>query len=477
MEYAEEIYGPPGCGKTTYQMNVITNLIAEGFHPDRIAFLSHTRAAAGEALSRLNMTRSDKVSTIHSLAYRMLGMGSTSLVNHTRLQEFSAKIGVPIKNGSIDSDEGIEIGDEYLGIMNKARNSCRHPDDEYQESSRPGSLPQFQAFVKGFAEWKKANGYVDFTDMLERFLLWAEHNKLPRFEADGLIIDEAQDLSVLQWRVIDILCSQVRRVYISGDDDQAIYVWGGADPKGMVRFGEKYGAQRRVLSQSYRVPKAVQAVALDIIHRVGHRVDKEYAPRAENGIVNRYGYIDSLTVAHGEDALFLCRTGAQKKEVEKWLLAEGVPYLMEGGKPGLYQTKAANAIRAFKKLQRGDSISATEMQHLEAAIQRQHRDLVVARQFEDLLKKDFWKVIDIPSWHMDFYRQNDVDVAPTIRVSSIHGAKGREAERVVLHTGMTDRVADGMERDPDAEHRVFYVGSTRAKHQLDIVDGNSGYQI
>lgn len=64
---------------------------------------------------------------------------------------------------------------------------------------------------------------------------------------------------------------------------------------------------------------------------------------------------------------------------------------------------------------------------------------------------------------------------PNVKLSTIHGAKGMEAERVILYTGMTERVFDGMARNPDAEHRVFYVGVTRAKHTLDVVHGALGY--
>jgi len=66
-----------------------------------------------------------------------------------------------------------------------------------------------------------------------------------------------------------------------------------------------------------------------------------------------------------------------------------------------------------------------------------------------------------------------LNVEPTIHLSTIHGSKGREADRVVLINGMTARSAEAMDRDPDSEIRTFYVGITRARHQLDVVDGDN----
>jgi len=386
-------------------------------------------------------------------------------------------INIPIKNGSIDSEEGIEVGDEYLGIMNLARGRCIPFSTAYDNSDHPGFKPEFEAFVEGYMEWKKQNGYIDFTDMLERFVAYAAQSKLPEFDAKVLLVDEAQDLSTLQCQVINILARTLDRIYIAGDDDQAIYVWGGADPAGMTDFQDRYGADHTVLGQSYRVPKLVQELALDVITRVDSRVAKEYAPRAEVGTVERYSYIDSLPFKHGEETLVLCRTGAQKKEVEKHFVEQNIPYLMDGGKPGKYQSKAAKAIKAFNKLTRGEGITPQEQEALASGVQRQYRDDVMNRNFPALLKRGYMQVIDIPRWDYDFYKNADLDLNPTIKVSSIHGAKGREADRVVLHTGMTERTLAGMDRDPDAEHRVFYVGVTRAKHRLDILHGHQGYDL
>jgi DNA helicase-2/ATP-dependent DNA helicase PcrA len=71
-----------------------------------------------------------------------------------------------------------------------------------------------------------------------------------------------------------------------------------------------------------------------------------------------------------------------------------------------------------------------------------------------------------------YFHMVDPREEPRVRLSTIHGAKGMEAERVILLNAMTERVVSGMLRDPDSELRTFYVAMTRAREDLVIVEGN-----
>ena len=75
------------------------------------------------------------------------------------------------------------------------------------------------------SEFKEAKMLMDFTDLLEQIVEQPE--RLPTLQA--LIIDEAQDLSKLQWKLVMQLADKAQRTWIAGDDDQAVYVWAGAD--------------------------------------------------------------------------------------------------------------------------------------------------------------------------------------------------------------------------------------------------------
>ena len=111
------IYGPPGTGKTTELLRRVKAVRDSGVAPERIAFLSFTRAAASEALSRLGIKKSKNVSTIHALAFRTLGLKQSQVVDPAKLREFSKAVGVPVIGKSPEDDEERSDGDFYLDMF------------------------------------------------------------------------------------------------------------------------------------------------------------------------------------------------------------------------------------------------------------------------------------------------------------------------------------------------------------------------
>lgn len=111
----------------------------------------------------------------------------------------------------------------------------------------------------------------------------------------------------------------------------------------------------------------------------------------------------------------------------------------------------------------------TAQPHVKQLLQDKKLMAIVKMRDED--------VIDVaPGWY-DYYARVDLSVTPSVRVMTIHASKGHEADRVVLDTSLTQRVADGVITDPDSEARVYYVGVTRARQQLDILHGHNGYDL
>ena len=399
-------------------------------------------------------------------------MRQAQVVDHAKLKEFSNAVGVPIIGKSPEDDEERADGDFYLDLLNYARNTFSHPSEVYDVSDRPGNRAEYNAFVRSYAEWKSTYGYYDFTDMLER----ASRGAM-RGDAEVIFVDEAQDLSPLQWRVIERLVRHAREVHIAGDDDQAIYTWAGADAHGMARFTQKHKGDSHVLSLSHRLPAAIHAKSQDLIRRVALRVDKDFSPRPDAGLVRTHGSINSVDIVHGEDILLLGRTHSVLREVEQSLVEQRIPYTRETGRPGMYQNRYATAIRVFRKLQRGDKISDSERSGLFAVATASTRRSLEENDYANIVRRPFYVALNIPGRVVDFYADADLDVAPTIRLSTIHAAKGHEANRVILLTDQTARVQLSAEKNPDDECRVFYVGMTRAKHTLDIVEGHNGYKI
>jgi DNA helicase-2/ATP-dependent DNA helicase PcrA len=83
-------------------------------------------------------------------------------------------------------------------------------------------------------------------------------------EFDVIFIDEAQDLSPIQWRMFDVLKEKSKDIYLAGDDDQAIFAWAGADVK---RFLNE-PAEEVILNYSNRIPPAVQELTNIILERI-----------------------------------------------------------------------------------------------------------------------------------------------------------------------------------------------------------------
>ena len=467
----EAIYGPPGTGKTTELLRRVKETRDSGVQAERVAFVSFTRAAANEALSRLGLRRSDNVSTIHAMAFRHMGMRQSQVVDPMKLREFSVVMGVPVIGKSPEDDEERADGDFYLDILNYARNTFNDPANVYDVSDRPGTRAEFNAFVRAYSEWKSTYGYYDFTDMLERAAKGAV-----RADAEVVFVDEAQDLSPLQWAVIEKLCRRSHQVIIAGDDDQAIYTWAGADEHGMARFTQRHKGSNTVLSQSHRLPSTVHSRSQDLIRRVNFRVDKTFNPRAHLGLVRVHGSINSVEIEHGTDTLLLGRTHSVLREVEQSLIEKRIPYTRESGRPGMYQNRYASAIRAFRKLSRGERIADSERNAIFAVATTETRS-DLERNDLAFAKRPFYVALNVPARVIDFYADADLDVAPTIRLSTIHAAKGHEADRVILLTDMTTRVQQTAEKSPDDEVRVFYVGMTRSKNVLDIVEGYNGYKL
>ena len=112
-------------------------------------------------------------------------------------------------------------------------------------------------YVDRYTDFKRRGSLVDFNDVILNTVDDSfDDDRLPSFEV--LIIDEAQDLSFLQWQMVKSIWNKSKEVYLAGDDDQAIMGFQGANPTHFIRLHKDENTTiDESLVKSRRVPRQV----------------------------------------------------------------------------------------------------------------------------------------------------------------------------------------------------------------------------
>ncbi len=485
----EIIIGPPGTGKTTRLLGIVEEALERGIEPEQIGYVSFTRRAAHEARDRarerfgLPAERFPWFRTLHSLCFRALGLANSDVLEGRQMSGFGDWIGIEVtgrrpEDGNLSM--GMLHGDRVLFMENLARIRGVPLREQYDLDSDDLSWHEVERVSRGLAEYKRARGLHDYTDMLQ---LFAQQDWAPRLEL--LLVDEAQDLSMLQWRVVERLARDARRVVLAGDDDQAIYSWAGA---AVDHFVDMPG-QVRVLGQSWRVPRSVQRLAAATIGTVQHRRPKEWSPREEEGTVRQMP-LDGIDWT-GPSILVLARNVMHLREVERRVHSSGYMYESRGH-PSI-RDSTRRVLLTWERLRRGERQLVEDVlrvyEHMSSGVgvargfkelrnfardaEVQMADLV---QQGGLLRTDVWHdALDkIPPKDREYIRaclrrKEKMSEAPRIRLQTIHGSKGGEADEVVLLTDMAPRTHREARERPEDEARVWYVAATRARRTLTVV--------
>jgi len=473
------ILGGPGCGKTTRLLDIMANCIKEGIEPSRIAFVSFTKKAATEASDRacekFNLDPDDLplFSTIHSFCFKEAGMNPFQMMRSNDYIEVSKLLGVRI-SGYVDSVDVIaqNKGDRLLHLHRLA-GALRKPLKEIWRDHGNGSNVRWwdlEWFSKSLTEWKRENGKFDFDDLLSLYI----DNGDP-IDVDIAIIDEAQDLSTLQWGVVrKAFKDTAQKIYIAGDDDQAIYRWNGAD----VDFFLNLKAEREILPHSFRLPKEIFESSQSIVKRIKKRYDKKITPSGHEGSVDYAPWSLNKYDLDNGSWFFLARTGTGVKDYEEQMKIAGYGFSTNYGSS--VNPEHARAIYAWERLRKGESIPAEDIQHVADYMSNWEFRLGSGEFTLDQLRADY-RLIGDGAWftiltgiipaQREYYRAvlrrgGNLRDTGRIYIGTIHSVKGGEADNVVLSMRMTPRTIKNLDKFPDDEHRVFFVGATRAKGKL-----------
>ena len=423
--FPEIILGPPGTGKTSALLEEVEKAFSTGVEPQRVGFFSFTKQAVNvakeRAIAKFGLRENDLpyFRTLHSLAFKQLALTTGLVMGPKQYREIGEALGLQLSGavepivGTIlqrNKDDGYPQAEQYSRVTLKPLEEAydKFNDDHLH-------LPKLIQFQKYLIKYKQATQFLDFTDMLSRYIRDCEPPEL-----DLLLIDEAQDLSALQWEVVKFLATGSKRTIVAGDDDQAIYEWSGADVQQFIQLK----GDERVLNKSHRLSQTVHYMATEVLTDISDRREKVFHPRAYRGVVHYEDYLEDIDMSKG-----------------RWLILARENYQINRVKESLHD-------RRMLFEHKGASPIDKKSPYLDDKIYL--RTCLAAG--EDLEK-------------------------PRIEVSTIHGAKGRECDNVVLLTDISRRVWENMQDHPDEENRVLYVGLTRAKNELYLISPKTRYSF
>ncbi len=371
-----------GSGKTRVITRRIAYMVAQGLPPWNIVAVTFTNKAAAEMKTRTMALLADMpgrpgervlVSTFHSLCVRILrqygqaaglppGFGILDSADQTKLfKQVLAKVGLSPENFNPNAVQG---------QISRAKNNLQGPA---QVTAKAVSF-----FDKGIArayvcyeEMLKAAGMVDFDDLLVKTAVLLRDNAEARGQLQErygyILIDEYQDTNKAQFVIAHMLAMNHKNICATGDPDQSIYGWRGADIQNILEFEEFFpGAKVVRLEQNYRSTKIILKAASALIENNRGRKKKDLWTENESG--------EKITVVHARDqhheaqevvqmlqaarresgltwdkmAIFY-RTNALSRVVEDALMSAGVPYQIVRGTE-FYGRKEVKDVLAYLKV-------------------------------------------------------------------------------------------------------------------------------
>jgi DNA helicase II / ATP-dependent DNA helicase PcrA len=364
-----------GSGKTRVITRRLAYLVTRGAAPCSLLAITFTNKAAGEMKRRVDefgVARGATVCTFHSLCARLL-------------REFAEAARLPRAFSILDRDD-------QLRVIKDAMKRLEIPTDRIQPGAAHSAISraknnllaaqQFAAQVRDpymerigriYAEYEQllaASGAMDFDDLLGRMAMLMRDRPDVRAALGQryrfILIDEYQDTNRAQYYIAHGIATEHGNICATGDPDQSIYAWRGADIRNILDFQKDYpGAKVVRLEENYRSTAPILAAASRLICRNRHRQEKRLWTRREGGREVRVlacddEHAEAREVARriqacrqggraGADIAVFYRVNALSRVLEQTLLRSGVPYQIARGVE-FYNRKEIKDVVAYLKL-------------------------------------------------------------------------------------------------------------------------------
>lgn len=504
-----------GTGKTRAITHRIAYAASIGvMDPQKVLALTFTARAAGEMRTRLRTLGVPTVAarTIHSAALKQLLYFWPQVFGGRAPDLLTTKTGFitqAITRADLQGTLSITSRDLMRDIASEiewAKSSQVVPEDYVNESSKRTQKPrinpeQIAQVYSAYMSLMKQERAMDFEDVLLLTAAMLEEEREVRERVQDqyryFTIDEYQDISPLQQRVINSWLGSRQEICVVGDPAQTIYSFAGATPVFLNTFTQRFpDAEVIRLTSGYRSTPEITlmantvlrsaAMGQELVAQNDHGAKPTVAAYKDEsaeiaGVVKDIGVLLSEG-APAQEVAILARTNNQLNSIEKAIAAAGLPYQVRNNERFFDRTD----VREFLKGVRTASVIPTEgvywLDELRtlaqpfltgaaidgiAGLLHLARELDADDSFAPKTLRAYLREVE------DRVQQNNPPTMPVLTLATLHAAKGLEWERVFL-IGVSESILpfDSGNTGPenqnaiDEERRLFYVGITRAKKDL-----------
>ncbi len=511
-----------GTGKTRTVTRRIAQLVGAGHvAPGQVLAVTFTARAAGELRTRLRdlgvggvQARTFHAAALRQLRYfwpRVVGDEPWPLLEHkVRLVGQAAqRAGV-----STDADDLRDVAGEIEWAKASLVSAADYPAAvAAARRETPVPAQQVAAVYAGYEELKNRNRLLDFDDLLlHTAAALEEHSEVAREFRDRyrcFVVDEYQDVTPLQQRVLDAWLGGRDDLTVVGDANQTIYSFAGAAPRFLLEFTRRFPDAVTVrLHRDYRSTPQVVSLANRVISGARGRpagarlllegqqpagpeptfAEHSDEPAEAQAVAAEIEKLLRSGTPAAEIAV-LYRVNAQSEAYEQALDTRGIPFQVRGGERFFQRPEVRTAIRALRAAataQAGDSVAelgatvravlgrqglTAEPPDGSAARSRWESLRALAALADDLAASI--PMADLGRLVAELDARAEAAHPPQVQgvtLASLHSAKGLEWDAVFL-VGLAEgtlpiQYADGDQEALEEERRLLYVGVTRARRRL-----------
>ncbi len=510
-----------GTGKTSTIVHRVAQLIQAGHvAAGQVLAVTFTARAAGALRTRLRTlgVHGAQARTFHAASLRQLRYFWPRVVGGPQWDLLDSKLRV-VSQAAHRAGAGTEaeVLRDLATEIEWAKASMVTPDDYVTAAGKarrqaPASVELVASVYRWYESFKGKANLLDFDDLLlHTAAALEEHQAVAEEFRDRyrcFVVDEYQDVTPLQQRVLDAWLGDRDDLTVVGDANQTIYSFAGASPRPLLGFTRRFPHATVVrLERDYRSTPEVVSLANRVIgaardrpagsrlRLVGQRepgpapVFNEYddEPAEAAAAARRISeLIDAGTPA--SEIAVLYRVNAQSETYEQALAELDIPYLVRGGERFFARTEVRQATAALRtaaaagptgelpKIVREllEPLGLTADPPVGGAARERWGSLLALVELAEELASHV-EGADLAQYVTELDMRARAQHPPTVEgvtLASLHAAKGLEWDAVFL-VGLVEGTvpilhADGNDAAVEEERRLLYVGVTRARRHLSL---------